>query len=106
MKRKQHEIDKIKIPNEKNLVLPRWFLRLFYNILFLNFTSFFFFKRLQKLKNETFISIFDNEINQERDINVRFTDLEELNFLGSGQFGTVKKMRIKSTNIFLAVKVN
>ena len=67
---------------------------------------FFFFKMLKKLKNETFISIFDNEINQERDINVRFTDLEECSFLGSGQFGTVKKMRIKSTNIFLAVKVN
>ena len=42
----------------------------------------------------------------EKEIEIRFEDLEECFFLGSGQFGTVKKMRHNPTNLTFAVKVN
>lgn len=56
---------------------------------------------LQKLKNETQITI-DNQT-----ININFNDLEVVQdgLLGSGTFGTVKKMKHKHSGYLFAVKV-
>ena len=78
---KTHQIEPIRAVNNRQFSLPNW---------------------LERLKQETQVTI-----DHQQAITIRFNELEECqdSMLGSGMFGTVKKMKHKPSGQVFAVKV-
>lgn len=98
----KHEIEKLGPLSRRRPSLPQWYktrkLNAAFEVLILAL-----FLRLQKLKPETLVTI--NQNGETNLVNIEFKDLEDMFHLGSGHFGTVKKMRHKPTGLEFAVKV-